>query len=101
MAVVDTKDLLSVAEVGKLGISSVVKRAEEGSEIVVLRNNRPVAAIIGIGRLDEMQRIEADLMDLTLMAARLISTDEERGSSLDQVLARLGVTRERLDALEG
>lgn len=81
-------------------IPAVVRRAESSREIVVMRNNRPVAAIIGMERLDELQRAQDDLMDLALATARIIASPAGGELRLDAVLDRFGVTRDQLDALE-
>jgi prevent-host-death family protein len=98
MAVVDTADLISISEATKRGVSALVREAEAGHEQVLLRNNKPVAAVVGIERLEELQQLEEDLIDLTMIAARLLTDGPER-HSLDDVLARFGYTREQIRAL--
>lgn len=95
MALVDTADLISVTEANKMGVSGLIKEAEDGHEHVVLRNNKPVAAVVSIDHLEELQEIEDDLIDASLAVARLIATGPER-HSLDQVLERFGYSREEL-----
>src|SRR5437879_4047474 len=100
MARVETSSLISISEANKLGVSALVREAEEGRERVVLRNNRPVAAVVGIGRLEELEELrelEDDLLDLALAASRVATTSPRR-HSLDEVLARFGYTREQLRA---
>ncbi len=62
---------------------------------MLLRNNRPVAAVVSIERLDQLQRVEEDLADVSLAAARALTTGPER-HSLDDVLAQFGYTRDQL-----
>lgn len=95
MALVNTDSLISVSEANKLGVSGLVSDAEAGKERVILRNNRPVAAVVGIRHLDEEQQLRDDLVDITLLAARMLTASGAR-VSLDEVLERLGVTREEL-----
>ena len=95
MAIVDTADLISISEASKLGISGLIREAEAGREQVVLRNNRPVAAVISISRLEQLQQLEDDVRDISLAAARMVTTGPER-RSLDDVLAQFGYTREQL-----
>ena len=99
MARVDTAGMLSVSDAAKLGVSRLVRDAEEGQEHVLLRNNRPVAAVVSIRRLDEWEALEEDLTDVALAAARVLTTSDER-HSLDAVLAHFGYTREQLQALD-
>ncbi len=95
MALVDTDDLISIANASKVGISALVRDAEEGRDRVVLRNNRPVAAVVGIERLEQWKRAEDDLLDVSLVAARMATTGPDR-SSLDEILTRFGYTRDQL-----
>ncbi len=54
MALVDTADLISISDASKIGLSALVREAEAGHEQVVLRNNRPVAAVVSIRRLEQL-----------------------------------------------
>jgi prevent-host-death family protein len=96
MALIDTKHMISMADASKRGISALIRDAESGEDQIVLRNNRAVAAVISIERLDRLQQLEDDLADITLAAARLLTASAER-STLDDVLAEFGYTREELD----
>jgi antitoxin (DNA-binding transcriptional repressor) of toxin-antitoxin stability system len=96
MALVDTADLISISEANKLGVSGLVRGAEEGRERVVLRNNKPVAAVVSIARLEQIQKFEEDMLDATLASARMLTT-EARRHSLDDVLAQFGYSREQLN----
>ena len=100
MALVDTAELISISDAAKLGVSGLVRDAEAGHERVLLRNNKPVAAIVSMDRLEQLQQLEEDLLDVSLAAARMLTTGPER-YSLDEVLARFGYTREQLNELPG
>ena len=96
---VSTDGLISISEASKIGIAALVRDVENGRDHVLLRNSKPVAAMVSIGRLEEWEDLEADLIDISLLAARALTTD---GStlSLDDVLERFGYTREQLLALD-
>jgi prevent-host-death family protein len=96
MPVVDTEDLISVSDAGKRGISALVKTAEQGGRYVLMRNNKPVAALVGIDALEKAEELEDRLLDLALGLTRLVTTTDRR-HSLDDVLDRLGYTREDLE----
>jgi prevent-host-death family protein len=98
MALIDTADLISISEANKLGVSGLVRQAEAGHEQVVLRNNKPVAAVVSMKRLEQLQQLQEDMLDLSLAVARMLSTGPER-HSLDEVLAQFGYTREQLSEL--
>ena len=89
---------LSVTEAARRGVAGLVAEAERGSDLVVTRRHRPVAAVVGIDRLAEFEQAAADLRDLALALAR-VATDDGRRTSLDEVLTAFGQTRESLAAL--
>jgi prevent-host-death family protein len=95
MAKVDTTALISISDAAKLGVSALVRAAEEGQEPILLRNSKPVAAIVSMERLDQLQQLEEDLRDASLVAARMLTTGPAR-HSLDDVLAQFGFSREQL-----
>lgn len=101
MALVDTEDMISITDAAKLGISALAREAESGRDRILVRNNTPVAAVVGIDRLERLRELEElrnDWMDITLAKARLLTAGPER-YSLDEVLERFGYTREQLRAL--
>lgn len=89
---------LSVTEAAQRGVAGLVADAEQGSDLVVTRRHRPVAAVVGIGRLAELEEAAADLRDLALVLARTV-TDTGRRTPLDDVLGAFGHTRESLAEL--
>jgi prevent-host-death family protein len=99
MARIDTSDLISVTDANNLGVSKLVRDAEHGQERVLLRNNKPVAAVVSMKRLEEWEELESDLTDIALATARMMTTGRRR-HSLDDVLHRFGYTREQLRQLD-
>lgn len=89
---------LTVTEATRRGVAGLVTDAEQGSDLVVTRHHRPVAAVVGIRHLAELDEAAADLRDLALVLART-ATDSGRRASLNEVLAAFGHTRESLAAL--
>jgi antitoxin (DNA-binding transcriptional repressor) of toxin-antitoxin stability system len=87
--------LISEAEADKIGVSALVRQAEAGHDHVVLRNDKPVAAVVGISRLEEIDRLEDDLLDICLASARMLTTGESR-HALGTVLEQFGYTRQQL-----
>ena len=53
MARIDTADLISISEATKRGVSALVREAEAGRQQVVVRNSKPVAAVVGKNRLGQ------------------------------------------------
>jgi prevent-host-death family protein len=89
---------LSVTEATQRGVAGLVAEAEQGVDLVVTRRNHPVAAVVSISRLELLEAAESDLRDLALVLARA-ATDTGRRTSLDDVLAAFGHTRDSLAAL--
>lgn len=96
MPTLDTSELISVTDAGRLGLSALVKVAEGGGQRVLMKNNKPVAAVVGIEALERTEELEERLLDVSLALTRLLTTDERR-HSLDDVLDRFGFTREDLE----
>jgi prevent-host-death family protein len=90
---------LTVTEATKRGVAGLVADAEQGGPVVVTRHSRPVAAVVPVGRLREIDEAAADLRDLALVLARS-AVDSGRRTSFDDVLAAFGHTRESLAAVE-
>lgn len=95
MTILDDARALSVTEATKRGVAGLVADAEGGADLVVTRHHRPVAAVVGLRRLAELDEAAADLRDLALVLARTV-TDPGRRTSLDDVLEAFGHTRESL-----
>jgi antitoxin (DNA-binding transcriptional repressor) of toxin-antitoxin stability system len=89
---------LSVTEAAQRGVARLVADAESGADLVVTRRHQPVAAVVGIRRLEELERAASDLRDLALALARS-ATDDGRRTSLDEVLRAFGQDRESLAEL--
>ena len=86
---------LSMSDAAKRGVPGLARAAETGATFVVERNHRPVAAIIGVEQLHRYQEAERDLRDLSIVLIRS-ATDTGARTSLDEVMARFGVDREKV-----
>lgn len=95
MTMIDSESLLSISEASQRGVSALIRAAEEGHDQIVLRNNKPVAAVVSMRRLDDEQKLRDDLADVTMLAARMLTTSGVP-VALDDVLAEFGYTREEL-----
>ena len=88
---------LTVTEASSRGIARLVKDAENGENVVVSRHGTPVAAVVGVSRLGELQELENDLRDLALVLTRA-ATDIGRRTDLDAAIERYGFTRAELES---
>ncbi len=98
MALLDHPRELTVTEATRRGVAGLVADAEQGTDLVVTRRHRPVAAVVSFPRLAELQEVAADLHDLALVMVRS-ALDGGQRTSLDDVIASFGHTRESLAAL--
>jgi antitoxin (DNA-binding transcriptional repressor) of toxin-antitoxin stability system len=90
---VETQDLISVTEASNRGVSRLVQDAARGRTQVLLRNNKAVAAVVGIDaveRLARLEELESDLRLLSMALARTV-TDSGRRYRLDEVAAELDI----------
>jgi prevent-host-death family protein len=83
---------LSVTEASRRGVARLVADAAHGTEVVVERHGRPVAAVVDIERFDEVARLRDDLRDLALVIGRAVA-DDGRRTSLDDVVDAFGRAR--------
>ena len=98
MAQADTDQLLSISDANRMGVSGLIRAAEEGETRVVLRNNKPVAVVLSMARYDELEQSHAAAIDAAIAAARMLTAGESR-HALDDVLAQFGYSRETLRQL--
>lgn len=89
---------ISVTDASRRGVAQLVTTAEHGERVIVTRHHQPIAAVVSIGELREVEATLDDLRDLALVLARQ-ATDTGRRTSFDDVLAAFGHTRESLAAL--
>ena len=74
---------LSVTAASARGVARLVADAAHGIEVVVTRHHKPVAAVVGVERLAELDAIADDLRDLALVIARTADDDGRRTSFAD------------------
>lgn len=90
---IDLADLISVTDANNKGVSKLVNEASEGRQFVVLRNNKPTAAIVGIDQLERLEHLEQLEEDMKLLAITLARTVTDSGDriSLADAAASLGI----------
>jgi prevent-host-death family protein len=89
MAMTPDRAMLSVTDASARGIARLVADAAHGSEVVVTRHGQPVAAVVGVEYLAELDRLRDDLRDLALAIGRTAS-DDGRRTRLDDVVEAFG-----------
>lgn len=97
--IIDTNDLISVTDANNKGVSKLVAEANEGRDLVLIKNNKPAAAIVGIEKLERLQRVEEFEEDLRLLAMAVVraATDAGQRVTLEDAAARFGIDLDDLD----
>ena len=93
---VDTRDLISVTDANAKGISALVADAERGQSRIIVKNSRPVAAVVSVGEYDRLAELEENLVLMVAAFAR-VATDAGDWVDLDDLAAELGVDLNALD----
>jgi prevent-host-death family protein len=88
--IINIDDLISVTEANRQGVSKLVSVASAGRELVLIKNNKPAAVIIGIEKLERLQRLEEDIRLLTMAVVRA-ATDTGERITLEDAAIRFGI----------
>ena len=90
-------ETVSVSDASARGVAGLVREAEQGHEVIEARHGRPVAAIIGMTRFENLRELERDLRSACLVLARA-ATDNGTRTNLDDAITAFGFDREELEA---
>jgi prevent-host-death family protein len=90
-----TARVLSVTEATSRGVAGLVKDTEHGTDTIVERHGRPVAAVVSIEHFSDLRELERDLRSAALVLSR-IATDNGHRNDLDDVIMGFGFSREDL-----
>ncbi len=90
-------ETVSVSDASARGVAGLVREAENGREVIVVRHGTPVAAVIGMARFESLRELERDLRSSCLVIARA-ATDNGSRTNLDDAIVAFGFNREELDA---
>jgi len=97
---VDTRDIRSASVVGRNFGAITDEVADQGTTIVVVKNNRPTVGVVPISVIDELDSIrerEEDIRLLALALLRMTLNPDPVLHELDDVLAELGVNLDEDD----
>ncbi|MGW4717676.1 type II toxin-antitoxin system prevent-host-death family antitoxin [Nocardia sp. NPDC004260] len=93
MVSIPTTNFVGVTDVAR-ETSKYVSAVSDGESFLVMKNNKPVAALVSpeiIDRLADLDEREQDLRMLCLTLSRMI-TDSGKRHDLDDVAAELGIS---------
>lgn len=91
---VDTRDMISVTDAGRRGMSALIRDAEEGRTICILRSNKVSAFVVGepvVARLDRLDELEDDMRLMAITLVRM-ATDTGERYALDDIFDELDIT---------
>ena len=88
---------MTVTEATGRGVAGLLKDAEQGQAALVTRHGKPVAAVVGMARLQELRALESELRDALVVLTR-IAGDTGTRIGLDEALSALGFDRASLEA---
>jgi len=91
---VDTRDIRAVSTVGRNFGAITDEVADQGTTIVVVKNNQPVAGVVPISLIDELDSVgerEENMRLLALTLVRMTVNPNPVLHDLDDVLAEFGV----------
>jgi prevent-host-death family protein len=90
---IDTRDMVNVTEANKRGVSWLVREAEEGRTLLIVKNSEPSVVVTSIANMTRLERIDEATEDLRLLAAALVrmAADDGVRHELDDVLAEFGI----------
>lgn len=89
---IDHRDVVGVTELANSS-SRLVADAAQGRDVIISKNNRPTAALVGIERLQDLEDREENLGLLALALTRM-ATDNGNRTELDEFINELGLTDE-------
>ena len=98
---IDHRDVVGVTELSNAS-SRLVAAAAAGRDVIIAKNNKPTAALIGMARLQELEDRVENAALLALALARIV-TDNGNRTELGDFIDELGLTNEiaALDDDEG
>ena len=88
--IIDTRELITVAEASNRGISRLVNDALAGRGPVIVRRNKPVAAVVSIEEYDRLAEAQQDVV-LLLVAIARSATDTGQRFDVEDVATGFGV----------
>lgn len=89
---IDHRDVVGVTELANSS-SRLVSEAAAGRDVVIAKNNKMVAVLVGIDRIQELEDREENLALLALAITRM-ATDSGNRTDLDDFINELNLTDE-------
>ena len=94
------RSLVSISQFSKGQAAQVFDRLRTEKQLIVLKNNAPAAVLLSPEQSERMTDMEENYRLLLLAQERLAKGGLERAVSQEQMMERLGVTQDEIDAAE-
>ncbi len=94
------RSLVSISQFSKGQAAQVFDRLRTEKQLIVLKNNAPAAVLLSPEEYERMTEMEENYRLLLLAQERLAKGGLERAVSQEQMMERLGVTQDEIDAAE-
>ncbi len=94
------QSLVSISQFSKGQATKVFDRLHNESQLVVLKNNVPVAVLLSPEEFSRLAEIEENYNLLMLAQERLANNNLRNAVSEEDVMASLGITEDEIDAAE-
>lgn len=94
------RSLVPISQFSKGQAAQVFDRLRTEKQLIVLKNNAPAAVLLSPEEYERMTEMEENYRLLLLAQERLAKGGLERAISQEQMMERLGVTQDDIDAAE-
>lgn len=90
---IDTRDMVNVSEASNRGVSWLVREAEGGRTMLIVKNSEPAVVVTNVEKLTRLERMDETIENLQLLAATLVrmAADDGIRHDLEDVIAELGI----------
>lgn len=93
--------LISVSDLGRGGASKIINEVEEKkSHFIVIKNNKPKAAIVPMEDYIKYNEIMEDLELLKIAESRMSNYNPAKFITQEEVLSKLGLTEDDIENAE-
>ncbi|NTU89594.1 MAG: type II toxin-antitoxin system Phd/YefM family antitoxin [Actinobacteria bacterium] len=93
-------NIVPISDFSRGKASSTFAKVSKGAPVIVLRNNVPMAVITSPSEYSYLTEIEEDFFLLSESIERLERSAGKKGTSLEEIMEKHGITEADLDAAE-
>lgn len=94
-----TESTVSISDLTRAGAKDIFSSLIKDKEKIILKNNKPIGAILSLERYQELISMEEDYI-LYLEAIKRLEANNSPTISIHSVLEKYNITKEELDSIE-